>query len=688
MEPDPFLDHLRQVYGVRIDLEWDEPHQNVKCVKCSGHWVQIQQLRLYLQPSSPAASSQPSTQPTSATVTPPAPAPAPAHIHTQHSAAVENGQVEPMDTSDMDASTADATGRQVAVTRGASDDHSSLQSSTVDPSTSNEPTRHIPVLRGAPGELKVHTSAKKSVPATVTSSSSPPQASSFTSPSSSGASSPTVPRSSSGEETREPVSSMGARPKESRKEVKESKNERKKTFEIEKFQENVPASDIHAAYLQNCTDRLQMIQRKLGSVSIESTKGGFKVGAMTEKDWKRASTLLKDELKALEDITDTHDIPDDTSDSNVQTVISCIRKDHPEVLIMNDKAKQQLVLCGNNASSLMEEAVGLLQMISFAPTEEKCRSEDILVEKDVMAYLTNINVDKYASICKENEVEVDLSPGDDFTVCVIKGKEKKNVEQAARRLQRLVEKYSLKLVSENVLFSPAAYKGKHRQFEEIEKTHKHEVLFCYDEAKTTLYLVGEEDPVKATREHIEAMLGTKRKRGNSLRRGSRKLDTAEAEKLEPTKYTKVDIERLTKTMGAQPSRPITSKAFASSSAPAISKDKRSFEHYNSKTLIHVLQSDITRLHVDMIVNSANGHLRHQAGVAKAIAKAAGPELTRECDQHAERMGGYLQKGSIFVSSAGGTLLCKFVLHAVSPPNLKHDPDKGVKGTAASRFQLS
>ena len=357
-------------------------------------------------------------------------------------------------------------------------------------------------------------------------------------------------------------------------------------------------------------------------------------------------------------------------------MISSIRKEKPEVLIMNNKATQQLVLCGNDASSLMEEAVSLLQVMSFAQTVEECRSDDILVEKDVVEYLTNIDVDKFASICKENEVEVDLSPGDDFTVCVIKGKEKKNVEQAAKRLQRLVEKYSLKLVLENVLFSPTAYKGKHRQIDEIEKIHKHEVLFCYDEAKTTLYLVGEEDPVKATREHIEAMFGTKRKRGNSLRRGSRKLDTAEAKKHESaTKVPKKDWERLMKTIGATPNR--ASEVISSSSSTSVFlKDKKSYQHSYSNTVIHVLKYGITKLYVDAIVNSANSFLRHGAGVGRAIANAAGYELVRECDAHVRKYGP-IPVTQVFMSTAG-SLPCKKVLHAVGPSGtLQNDTTTGL-----------
>ena len=46
--------------------------------------------------------------------------------------------------------------------------------------------------------------------------------------------------------------------------------------------------------------------------------------------------------------------------------------------------------------------------------------------------------------------------------------------------------------------------------------------------------------------------------------------------------------------------------------------------------IHILQHDITKLRVDVIVNAANGRLQHGSGVAKAIADAAGSNMNREC----------------------------------------------------------
>ena len=43
-------------------------------------------------------------------------------------------------------------------------------------------------------------------------------------------------------------------------------------------------------------------------------------------------------------------------------------------------------------------------------------------------------------------------------------------------------------------------------------------------------------------------------------------------------------------------------------------------------IVQVVKNDITNETSDAITNAANGRLAHGAGVAGAIAKAAGPEL--------------------------------------------------------------
>jgi len=49
------------------------------------------------------------------------------------------------------------------------------------------------------------------------------------------------------------------------------------------------------------------------------------------------------------------------------------------------------------------------------------------------------------------------------------------------------------------------------------------------------------------------------------------------------------------------------------------------------TKITIVQGDIAQQKVDAIVNAANENLKHGGGVARAISKAAGPELQKYCD---------------------------------------------------------
>ncbi|XP_059169656.1 uncharacterized protein LOC131951319 [Physella acuta] len=87
-------------------------------------------------------------------------------------------------------------------------------------------------------------------------------------------------------------------------------------------------------------------------------------------------------------------------------------------------------------------------------------------------------------------------------------------------------------------------------------------------------------------------------------------------------------------------------------------------HNNPSLSVYVANADITQMSVDVIVSAANTKLKHHGGVAKAIAAAAGPDMTQECDtfigQH-----GQLDVTDVFVSGAGRLQVSK-VIHAVAP----------------------
>lgn len=94
------------------------------------------------------------------------------------------------------------------------------------------------------------------------------------------------------------------------------------------------------------------------------------------------------------------------------------------------------------------------------------------------------------------------------------------------------------------------------------------------------------------------------------------------------------------------------------------EDKRMEFSLNESLTVYVYNADIVHQETDIIVNAANKDLNHGAGVAAAIADAAGPDLVEDCAKliqlHEE-----IPVGSV-VHSRPGRLKCKFVIHTVGP----------------------
>lgn len=85
---------------------------------------------------------------------------------------------------------------------------------------------------------------------------------------------------------------------------------------------------------------------------------------------------------------------------------------------------------------------------------------------------------------------------------------------------------------------------------------------------------------------------------------------------------------------------------------------------NEQTRLEIAQGDLTQEHVDAIVNAANNHLAHGAGVAAAIARAGGPVIQQESDEWVRTRGLVTHEEPAHTS--GGEMPCKYVIHAVGP----------------------
>jgi len=99
-----------------------------------------------------------------------------------------------------------------------------------------------------------------------------------------------------------------------------------------------------------------------------------------------------------------------------------------------------------------------------------------------------------------------------------------------------------------------------------------------------------------------------------------------------------------------------------------------------KSVLELVQGDITQQDTEAIVNAANSSLLGGGGVDGAIHRAGGPQILEEC----RKIGGCPPGGARITS--GGRLKAKYVIHTVGP--IYRGGRRGEAQTLASAYRSS
>jgi len=102
----------------------------------------------------------------------------------------------------------------------------------------------------------------------------------------------------------------------------------------------------------------------------------------------------------------------------------------------------------------------------------------------------------------------------------------------------------------------------------------------------------------------------------------------------------------------------------------------------NKTVLSLVQGDITEQATDAIVNPANEALILGGGVAGAIRNKGGPAIQKECDA----IGGTYVGGAVITT--GGKLKAKHVIHAVGPRMGEGDEDRKLRDATLNSLKLA
>jgi O-acetyl-ADP-ribose deacetylase (regulator of RNase III) len=108
----------------------------------------------------------------------------------------------------------------------------------------------------------------------------------------------------------------------------------------------------------------------------------------------------------------------------------------------------------------------------------------------------------------------------------------------------------------------------------------------------------------------------------------------------------------------------------------------SMERVINRSILELVQGDITEMETDAIVNAANAQLVLGGGVAGAIKKKGGAAIQEECN----RIGGTHVGGAVITT--GGNLKAKNVIHAVGPRMGEGDEDRKLKDATLNSLKIA
>ena len=288
--------------------------------------------------------------------------------------------------------------------------------------------------------------------------------------------------------------------------------------------------------------------------------------------------------------------------------------------------------------------------------------------------LTLLKSNKWKEFCEtsraENSVIIYTAARSSSEIALVG--EKLKVEKIFEALKDFMKRNTIVKQSVELDEGCLGYLIKHRteDLNEIKKKlGEHSVRMRLMEHEGRVHIDGTKTGVEEARKYVDDIIST-------IAKGKicfDKLRTQEYLESEPGRLSMEAIENknkcsihLIKDDGGR------SMTIASSRPKELSKLLCSYET-RQKISLKVFNDDIVKHSCDVIVNAANGDLKHVGGVAKSILDAGGEEIQDECDEYIKAEGP-LYEGEHF-SGKSGNLPCKRLIHAVGPRWDDSKPEK-------------